>query len=45
MGRPAQKKYVDAVKTYSVAVTGYMYIAEVTQKPMDPGADAVMHEG
>jgi Tfp pilus assembly protein PilF len=40
----AQKKYVDAVKTYTVAVTGYMYIAEANQKPIDAGADSAMHK-
>jgi tetratricopeptide (TPR) repeat protein len=40
----AAGKNVDAVKTYSTAVTGYMYIAEATQKPLDPGADSIMHK-
>lgn len=43
-GQAAQKKYVDAVKTYSIAINGYMYIAEANQKPIDSGADEVMHK-
>jgi tetratricopeptide (TPR) repeat protein len=39
-----QKKFIDAVNTYQVAIRGYMYIAEATQKPMDPGADPVIHK-
>ncbi len=40
----AQQKYADGVKTYTIAVNGYMYIAEATQKPLEPGADDIMHK-
>lgn len=39
-----QKKFVDAANTYQIAIRGYMYIAEATQKPMDAGADPVIHK-
>ncbi|HTY54181.1 MAG TPA: hypothetical protein VMB26_03215, partial [Candidatus Binataceae bacterium] len=34
----------EAVKTYTLAINGYMYIAQANQKPLDPGADAIMHK-
>ena len=40
-----QKKFVDAANTYQIAIRGYMYIAEATQKPMDAGADPVIAQG
>src|ERR1700676_3333382 len=39
-----QKKFIDGETTYQVAIRGYMYIAEATQKPMDPAADPVIHK-
>ena len=39
-----QKQYADSVTLYEQAIQGYMYISVATQKPIDRGADAVMHK-
>jgi tetratricopeptide (TPR) repeat protein len=38
------KKYTDAIKTYDMAIRGYMLLAAATkQQTLDPGADVVIH--